>query len=58
MDNMTAEAFLKPRLAALVSEAEAAGYSQDVTIALLISLLDTMTFPLTPDQRSVQGGAA
>nr|WP_298797734.1 hypothetical protein [uncultured Acetobacter sp.] len=58
MDNMTAEAFLKPRLAALVSEADKAGYSQDVTVALLISLLDTTDFGSDPDQSSGQGGAA
>lgn len=58
MDNMTAEAFLKPRLEALVSEADKAGYSQDVTVALLISLLDTMNFGADPNPPSDQGGAA
>ncbi|GAN67563.1 hypothetical protein AOR01nite_10540 [Acetobacter orleanensis] len=55
---MTAEAFLKPRLAALVSEADKAGYSQDVTVALLISLLDTMNFGADPNPPSDQGGVA
>ncbi|WP_197459264.1 hypothetical protein [Acetobacter malorum] len=58
MDNMTAEAFLKPRLAALVSEADKAGYSQDVTVALLISLLDTMNFGTDPNPPSARGGVA
>lgn len=58
MDNMTAEAFLKPRLAALVSEADKAGYSQDVTIALLISLLDTMNFGADPNPPSDKGDVA
>ncbi|WP_215761327.1 hypothetical protein [Acetobacter sp. P1H12_c] len=58
MDNMTAEAFLKPRLEVLVRDADKAGYSQDVTVALLISLLDTLNFGADPNPPSDQGGAA
>ncbi|GBR45501.1 hypothetical protein AA11825_0062 [Acetobacter pomorum DSM 11825] len=56
MNNLTAEAYLKPRLEAFVKEAEQAGYARDVVIALLISLLDTDDFsaPITAGQ----GGAA
>ncbi|MFT9399862.1 hypothetical protein [Acetobacter sp.] len=58
MTTLSAEAFLKPRLEALVAEAEKAGYAQDVTIALLISLLDTETFAPAPQAASTQGEQA
>ncbi|GAN64217.1 hypothetical protein [Acetobacter indonesiensis] len=51
MTTISAEAFLQPRLKALVAEAQEAGYSQDVIIALLISLLDTDIFSAPSDTR-------
>lgn len=56
MNNLTAEAYLKPRLEAFVKEAEQAGYSRDVVIALLMSLLDTDNF--SDSSTAKQGGAA
>jgi hypothetical protein len=56
MNTLSAEAFLKPRLEALVAEAEKAGFAQDVTIALLISLLDTDNF--APASDTAQGDKA
>ncbi|BCI66782.1 hypothetical protein AA0242T_1909 [Acetobacter aceti NRIC 0242] len=39
--------FLKPRLNALVAEAAKNGFSTDVTIAVLLDLLDTESFGVT-----------
>ena len=39
--------FLKPRLNALVAEAGKNGFAPDVTIAVLIDLLDTESFGVT-----------
>lgn len=36
--------FLKPRLDALVAEAEKNGFSPDVTVAVLLDLLETENF--------------
>lgn len=55
MTAISAEAFLKPRINALVTEAEKAGYDRDVTIALLISLLDTGKFVQKQEDVTRQG---
>ncbi|MBS0960648.1 MULTISPECIES: hypothetical protein [Acetobacter] len=55
MTALSAEAFLKPRIDALVREAELAGYNRDVAIALLISLLDTGSFIQDPTSVTTQG---
>ncbi|MCH4089949.1 hypothetical protein [Acetobacter sp.] len=39
--------FLKPRLNALVAEAVKNGFPADVTVAVLINLLDTESFAVT-----------
>ena len=44
MTTSPAQDFLKPRLLALVCEAEKAGLATDVTVAVLMDLLDTLYF--------------
>lgn len=44
MTGGAAAKFLTPRLAALVAEAEKAGFAPDVTIAVLLDLLETENF--------------
>ncbi|GBR45475.1 hypothetical protein [Neokomagataea thailandica] len=42
-DEHPVEDFLKPKIASLINEARAAGYPQDVIVAVLIDLLDNDT---------------
>ncbi|MDG6094304.1 hypothetical protein LOC54_04130 [Acetobacter sp. AN02] len=50
-----AEDFLKPGLKKLVSDAAAAGITPDVSVAVLLSLLDTMDFGPQVAAESVPG---
>jgi len=44
----TAHDWFKPRLAALVAEAEAAGYARDISVAVITDLVNGTLSPLAP----------